>query len=173
MGGRDVIEAARAIRLECLWATPDVQPVSAIRQVHLGEEKLLLMVAGEEGDVELLLLKPYEEVDHTFAVGAAIHVVTHKNDAIFRLGVDDLPKVFERGKAAVDVTDSECSHVGRNCNHESHGSTQIFLPQHFAEALYPLHSHILPTTCKVILLFAWLRAVFAEVFFATVAQPDT
>jgi hypothetical protein len=83
------------------------------------------VITREESDVEILLLEPDEEVDDAFAVRSAINVIAHKNDAVFWLGIDDIPDLFKRGKAAVYVSDGECSHVGKKFNHVSYKSTRI------------------------------------------------
>lgn len=107
--GRDVIEAAGTVGFEGFRTTPDVEPMFAVGEIHLGEEELFFVVSGEERDIELLLQRD-QEIDDTFAIGAAINIITHEDEVVFRLGIDDFPHVLERREAAVDIGDGECSH---------------------------------------------------------------
>ena len=105
----DVVHAIGAIGIEGLLSSPDRYPVIEVGSVDTGENEFLFVVAAKEVDLEVLVLLD-EKVDHFFGMSSPVHVVAHEDDVVFRLRVERLPKGEERFEAAVNVTDSKCSH---------------------------------------------------------------
>lgn len=117
---RDIVETSRTVGLKRFRPPPYPEPVIAVGQIHFREKKLLLVIAREKGDIPFLLMQVDKEIDHTFAIRTPVDVVAHKDDTVVGLGVDDLPELLKRGKAAVYVSDGKCSHVGEKCKHGSY-----------------------------------------------------
>ena len=83
--------------------------MSAVGDIDAGEEELFFVIPLDEGHLEFVF-EGDEEVDDSFGIGAAVDIVTHEDDVVFWLRIDDLEKLRKGGKAAVNVSDDECSH---------------------------------------------------------------
>ena len=85
------------------------EPVGEIGFVDGGEEEFFLMVSVEAGDGEFLL-EADDEFNDAFGIGAAVDVVTDKDEVVIGLRGNDFDHFLKRDEAAVEVTDGESSH---------------------------------------------------------------
>ena len=71
------------------------------------------MVSVEESGVEFLF-EADQEFDHAFGIGTPVDVVSHENEVVFGLGIDEVDHLSEGIEAAVDIADDKSSHGFRD-----------------------------------------------------------
>lgn len=107
VGLRDRVHPA--VGFQGLTAAPGLKPVRQVGVVDAREEEFFLVVAVEEGGLELLL-EADEKVDDALGIGPTIDVVADEDQVVFGLRGNDVDHLLQGIEAAVDIANDKSSH---------------------------------------------------------------